>query len=288
MPDFAAGDLRLSLDPDAGAAITSFDLGAGTARVPVIVAAAPGGRDSGGSALFPMAPFANRVRNNRLVVAGRERLLGPNTADPLCLHGWAWQRRWRVDRLAPERCVLSLDLREHGYDLALAYEIALSSAGLSLGLHARNRGPETVPVGLGFHPYFPRHDDTRIHFAAGSIWQDGPGHLPLGRAAIPEAGDFSRGRALPRDWRNDCYSGWTGAALVEQPGLGYDLTLRATGADVLMVYADPGLSRFALEPQSHVSGETHTGPHGLSELRSGRKTSITLEMRVCPRGGGPA
>lgn len=286
MFELSAGRLNLTVDPEHGASLLSFDIVTASGRRPVLAAACADPQDAGQSALFPMAPFANRVRDNRLTIAGRAVDLSPNTDDPLCLHGWAWQRPWHVARAASDHCHLTLRLRDHGYDLSLGYEMQLSDTGLTLWLQAVNDGADTVPVGLGFHPYFPRHPDTTLRFEASTLWTEGPGHLPMGHAAVPDAADYTLGRSLPEGWRNDCYSGWTGTARIRQPGLGYGLTLEATGATVLMFYADPALDRFAVEPQSHVSGETHTGPNGLTALRPKQERRIGMTLSVHPHSAG--
>ncbi|UWQ17939.1 aldose 1-epimerase [Jannaschia sp. M317] len=271
-----------------GAALLSFDLATPAGPRPILAPSGSEPSDVGHSSLFPMAPFANRIRNNRLIIAGRDVQPEPNTDDPLCLHGWAWQRAWQVARQAPDSCQLRMRLRDHGYDLTLTYEMYLSETALQLTLGAVNESAAPAPVGLGLHPYFPRGADTRISFAADKVWPDGPGHLPAGSRPISECDDYSAGRSLPPVWRNDCYSGWSGQARIQQPSLGYDLDLTARGTDVLMFYADPSLERFALEPQTHVSGETHTGSDGLLALAPGQDTRISLTLSVRPHAPNPA
>lgn len=287
MLELSAGRLRLTVDPERGGLVRSFDVLIASGWKPVLVSARGELRDAGQSALFPMAPFANRVRDNRLTVGGREIDLMPNTGDPLCLHGWAWQRPWHVAHVAPDHCRLTLRLREHGYDLRLRYDMQLTHSDLTLTLGAVNEGAETVPVGLGFHPYFPRLPDTMLRFVARSYWPEGPGYLPTGHDTLPDTADYAQGRHLPSAWRNNCYSGWTGSADISQPSLGYDLTFTATGATVLMFYVDPALDRFAVEPQTHVSGETHTGPNGLTALRPKHECRIEMTLSVYAHSAGP-
>lgn len=286
MLELTSGKLRLTVDPERGASIRAFDIQTESGSRPILAPSCPDPQNAGQSALFPMAPFANRVRDNRLDISGRDVELTPNTVDPLCLHGWAWQRPWHVAHQASDRCLLSLHLSDHGYNLTLGYELTLSNTSLRLDLWATNTGTHAVPVGLGFHPYFPRRPDTVLRFEARTFWPDGPGHLPTGRTAVPDSADFARGCRLPDTWRNDCFSGWAGAAFVSQAGLGYDLTLTSPDASVLMFYADPALDRFAVEPQTHVSGETHTGPNGLLALPPNQECRITMMLSVDPQNAG--
>ncbi|WP_424928980.1 hypothetical protein [Amaricoccus tamworthensis] len=287
MIELSSDRLNLSVDPDQGASIRSLDLVTASGRLPILAAACPSPQDAGQSALFPMSPFANRVRDNRLTIAGRTADLSPNTDDPLCLHGWAWHRPWHVAQVETDQCHLTLRLLDHGYNLSLGYRMRLSETGLTLSLRAVNDGSATVPVGLGFHPFFPRHPDTTLRFEASTLWPEGPGHLPMGHVPVPDAADYKLGRSLPAGWRNECYSGWKGTANISQPCLEYDLTLTSIGTTVLMFYADPALNRFAVEPQSHVSGETHTGPNGLTALRPKQEYRIAMTLSVHPHSSGP-
>ncbi|MGI3171051.1 hypothetical protein ACRARG_18000 [Pseudooceanicola sp. C21-150M6] len=287
MAELSAGPFHLSLDPDHGAAIRRLDLIRDNCSVPIL-ATGDGGPDAGQSALFPMAPFANRARDNRLTVADREVQLAPNTPDPLCLHGWAWQRPWVVTQQTDASCRMALPLRDHGLRLDLTYDIALDCTGLAMTLSARNAGDTATLTGLGLHPYFPHRPDTQLQFSAGHVWREGPDHLPTRREPVQRAKSWVKPRPLPHVWHNQCYSDWTGHALIRQPSDGVDIHMAATGATALMLYTDPGLDRFALEPQSHVSGELHPGKDGLSLLAPGAHMAVTLRLTVAPIGTTPS
>jgi aldose 1-epimerase len=285
MLELISGPLRLIIDPEEGAAIRSFDLVRGEKRVPVLSAAHSKSTDAGESALFPMAPFANRIRGNLLPIGGGNVALKPNGPDPLCLHGWAWQRGWDIAHAGCSACRLELSLRDHGMDIRLSYAVELNFMGLFLSLSASNNGTSSCPAGLGFHPYFPRHADTTVRFKASDLWAEGPGHLPIGRTEIPADEEYSAAAKLPCEWRNQCYSGWDGTAEIRQPSLGYDIALEASGGETLMFYANPALQRFALEPQNHVSGETGPGPYGLPMLSPSETKRLEMTLTVHPRIG---
>lgn len=284
--DLSCGDLRLGLDPGHGAVITRFGRVTGAGEIPILAAHAPL-RHPADSALFPMVPFANRARGNRLQVEGRSFALTPNTDDPLALHGLGWQRPWVVTGLDARSCRLSLDLgAEDLFACRADYAIALDETGLRLEMSLTNTGAGTIPAGLGFHPFFPRLPDTSVSFTARSLWPEGPGHLPTGRGPVPGAEDYTRLRPLPETWRNQCYSGWNGTAHIRQPTQGHALTLTADGLEALMFFAAPDQPRFAIEPQSHVSGETATGGHGLTALAPGERLtgSMVLDLRLLEGG----
>ncbi|WP_323766995.1 hypothetical protein [Marinovum sp.] len=278
---------RLSVDPAMGASVGRFEVATAEGWVPVLAPRAAPARTAGDTAMFLMAPFANRARGNRLALGTRRIELAPNTDEPLALHGIAWQRSWEVIETTAGRIALGLDTRGHDpLDLRMEFMAELRATGVRFGLSLRNTGARAVPCGIGFHPYFPRLTDTQVAFAARTLWPEGPGHLPLGKRPLPAAEAYSTPRGLPEAWRNQCYSGWDGRARITQPSLGYGLEMRGRGLPALMLFADPGMARFALEPQSHVSGETGTGPHGLTVLPAGQSISAELTLKIAARPAG--
>ena len=61
--------------------------------------------------------------------------------------------------------------------------------------------------------------------------------------------------------------------------------MEARGLGALMLFATPDMPRFALEPQSHVSGETATGPDGLRSLAPGASVSGAMALDVSQAAG---
>ncbi len=276
-------DLLLTLAPRLGASVTRLEFKDDRERLPVLIGGQHPDTSVEDSACFPMVPFANRARGNTIGSGECEFRLKPNTDEPLALHGVAWQLPWEIVDASPTSCLLELEVEgAFVYRFKLAYRIALVGSSAAFELRLTNTDDHPIPVGLGFHPYFPRYDDTRIEFSAADFWPEGSGHLPVGRTRVPAASDFSCPRRIPALWINDCYSGWGGSARVIQPRLGYSLCLEASLLDCLMFYADPELSRFALEPQSHAPGETGFSENGMFKLNSRAARRAAMQLIVIP------
>jgi aldose 1-epimerase len=86
-----------------------------------------------------------------------------NPAAPSYTHGFAHQRAWRVTRHDPTALTAVLDTRTdlesaqragYPFDVALTFDVALRSSGLTVALVAENVGTVEAPVGIGLHPYF--------------------------------------------------------------------------------------------------------------------------------------
>jgi len=144
-------------------------------------------------------------------------------------------------------------------------EYVLRSDSFTLTVTAANAGTTTLPMGIGWHPYFTlpsgRRDQARLHLPAHRrvlVNQDG---LPTGQI-VPVAGtpfDFTApaGRplgALPLD---DCFvdldrsaNGSITAELVD-PAASYGLRIVATSPAIkaIQVYGPPDAPFLAVEPQ---------------------------------------
>ena len=110
-----------------------------------------------------------------------------------------------------------------------------------------------MPFGFGLHPWFERDADTSLRFTASEFWLQGADGVASDPITIPPELDFSKGQALPTGWRDNNYGGWQGFAAIRHPsrGLGMDIEADPIFSN-LMLYADPEMDFFCIEPQSHV------------------------------------
>ena len=284
MIELAAGGLCLRLDPQQGAAVRALDIRLpGQGRVPVLQPADPGDATVRGSALFPMVPFANRARGNVLDLGERRISLTPNTEEPLAIHGFGWQSAWQVTRQEADRCSLYLAAAP-GWPLRFEsrIEIRLAPGAAEFHLGVTNPGPEAIPAGLGWHPYLPHRPGTDLQFRSERFWLAGPDHLPTDPLRVPPELDFAAPRPVPSTWRNNCYDGWSGQAVIRQPELGYRLEMCADAPLRHLMFYAPQSGVFALEPQSHLSGRTRVAADGLVALPPGATLAACMRLRVVP------
>ncbi len=272
--------LRLTIDPARGAGVRSLEWrGEAGSWVPVLQAPAPDNPEAAGSAMFPMVPFANRARGNALIIGDRRIDLAPNWRDPLAIHGWGWQRGWRVVTQGVDHCTLALD-PDPALPVRFAAELTVALAGetADFGLAVTNPGHGPIPAGLGFHPWFPHLPGTGLCYSATHFWLEGPGTLPTEALRMPPELDHTTMRPVPGTWRDNCLSGWDGSARIDQPDLGYSLTMTAA-LPFLMLHVPPS-GPFALEPQSHLSGRTEVGEGGLATLDPGGRLEAVMRLRI--------
>jgi aldose 1-epimerase len=203
----------------------------------------------GQAACFPMLPYANRIAHGRLP---GEAVLPPHPGEAHSLHGIGWQRGWRVIEQHAAHVVLGLQHgadRDWPFDFTATLSIALGENWLTHTLWVTNTGQRSMPLGLGFHPFFPAGAGTRLSADWSGRWDVSPDHLPVGLAPEPVA----PGPVDVGPWRvNNCYTGWNGKAVLSYPD--HALLLSADPLCRFLQCYRPGTeSAFvAIEPVTHI------------------------------------
>jgi aldose 1-epimerase len=276
--ELRAGDLRLALRPDLGASIAGLWLGDMPVLRSVEPAALEGPRQSG---CFPLAPYSNRLGYRRFRWLGREHTTAPNFEPgyPHSLHGTAWKQAWQVECADAASAELVLTHRSDEawpftFDLSQRFELADNA--LTVQLTLTNIDARTQPVGLGWHPYFPKRSRSRIHIECSGRWESDPStHLPTRRVTQP--GIDAELRHLEFD---HCFDGWRGAARVRDEAMSLAIT---SSLDHLVVYTPASKDFFCIEPVSHVSDAIHMADpaaHGLVSLGAAETMEAWMKIEV--------
>lgn len=284
------GSLGVVLIPPVGGAIARFWCEQPGAAIELLRPAsdlALTRRDAGGMACFPLVPWSNRIREGRFAFGGRTIGLPPNRSqDRHPIHGLGFQTTWTVVDLDPARAVL-----EHGHAPGAwpwAYRalqrVALTPASLELELTVWNESDTAMPVGLGWHPYFPRTPGTTLTARVGGLWLTDAEVLPVACVAPPPDRDPGRGLSVDRTALDNAFVGWDGDAVVAWPEWRVQLRLATQGPlGTLVVYTPPGEAFFCVEPVSHITdafnlaaaGRTDTG---MLSLLPGESVGATLTL----------
>ncbi|MBL8581648.1 MAG: aldose 1-epimerase [Rhizobiaceae bacterium] len=244
------------------------------------------------SACYPLVPFGNRVRGNRFVFGGRVYTLEPNTQwDLHYLHGEGWLSDWQVDEQSVDHLVLSHRHADPGmpYVYAARQEMRLHADGIALSLTVVNEGAETMPFGIGWHPYFPMTPLTTLETGAQRMWSEEPGWLPGKPGPVPRELDFAEPRPLPGHWVNNAFEAWSGSAVVRWPERRSLVRIEADPlfTTMFLFVSDTAFDAsyrrdfFALEPMSHLpDGHNLSDLGGLKPLRPGEALSGTMRLTL--------
>lgn len=288
-----AGELSVSVLPSLGAGISQLSWKRNE-TVLNLMRPAPKGCSSASDTNFLLAPYSNRIRDARFSFAGKEHQL--RGAEKHAIHGDIRSRQFEVLQQSDCSLVLqfqSASVADFNYPWPLTVQVRydLTPSKLSVVIEVENCADEPVPVGAGFHPYFPRRfapgEEVELEFNARGIYLYDDG-LPLPTAAavrVPENFSFASQRALV-EGIDHCYSGWGGLAKLRWPEtmVGLDVTGTAPVSH-LVLYTPQGSDYFAVEPVSNCTdafnlaakGFTHTG---MVVLKPKARMAAQMEIAV--------
>lgn len=133
-----------------------------------------------------------------------------------------------------------------------------------------------MPAGLGFHPYFPLDETTRLSFRADQVWLADETMLPTDTAPAGTFGDWSTPHPLSGSTLIDnCYAGWNGAAAIERGDA--RISLSADAADWLHLYRPPDRDFFCIEPVTHMPDAINRAAP-MPTLAPGESTALTMTI----------
>ncbi len=274
--ELRAGDLRLALRADLGASVAGLWRG----DLPVLRSTEPAELTSSRlSGCYPLAPYSNRLGYRRFRWLGREYTTERNFDDnPHSVHGVAWQRPWAVLEATASSALLRY--RHAGdahwpFEFEIDQRFALDAASLEVRLVFTNRAAQAQPVGLGWHPYFPKRARSRLHIELAERWDSDATGLPVRRVAQP--GIDADVAHLEFD---NCFEGWRGAARLRDEKLSLRLT---SSLPYLVVFTPQSKPYYCVEPVSHVSNAIHmTDPaaHGLATVEPSKVLEAWMRLEV--------
>ena len=276
MFELHAGALRLALRPDLGGCIAGLWHG----DTPVLRSVEPAAlTTSRTSACYPLLPYSNRLAYRKVRWKGRDYTTQANFDDnPHSVHGVGWLRPWEI----VSSSVLEVVLRyrhEADADWPFAFEASqyftLTPQSMSVQMVFTNSAEVAQPVGLGWHPYFPKRARSRLHIELSDRWDSDATQLPTRKVAQP--GIDSDVSHLAFD---NCFDGWSGPARIRDEKFSLQL---GSSLDHLVVFTPQDRDYFCVEPVSHVSNAIHMADpaaHGLRSLAPGETFEAWMKLDI--------
>ncbi|MEM2905157.1 MAG: hypothetical protein QW587_05395 [Candidatus Bathyarchaeia archaeon] len=249
----------------------------------------------------PLIPWANRVHRARYRFLGREYLLPVNTGEGNAIHGFLFDKPWRVTsgRSTSNAACLTCEyvLRERGlpgypFKLLARIDFQLSSDGFRTVTTVMNIGRVKLPLTVGFHPYLKagptkdgKIDSCRLTIPAAKRLEFRE-MIPTGRLKPVEgtAYDFRTPRLIGETRFDDgftalSYSDGIASVKLYNETLGFGVELwqdRAYG--FLQVYTPPHRQSVAVEPMSGAADAFNNGM-GLIILEPGATFKAAYGLR---------
>ena len=281
----SSSDLELQLSPSIGGAIQRLAYVGESRSVPILRESRTPLENVLEAASFPLVPFVNRIRGGSFAFRGRSVCLKQNMAgDPSPLHGQGWLNPWTVEKSGNDFATLSYhhDAGEWPWNYSATQEFRIDGPVVAIGLTCRNESSESMPCGLGQHPYFPCSPKTRLDTGVEFAWTIDDKVLPVDK--VPATGRYDLAdRQICGQGLDNGFEGWTGRALMTDPDWPFEIELSSPDARFFQVYSPAGGGIFVAEPVTHANAamnapETDWPMLGLRILEPGEE--MRLDMRI--------
>lgn len=284
---------RLSLAPGLGGAVTAWDWADGGGWTPLFRPWDGASGDRYTLACFPLVPWSNRISQGGFEHEGRSYQIHANRSDEhYPIHGDGWLQPWQLAEQTEDRIKLALESRRFDgtpYHYRSTETFLLLPEGLQIDLTVTHLGNNTLPYGLGLHPYFVRNAQTRLQFKAEGVWLSGEDLIPEEHTThFPPGWDYNNAGTLEGPMIDNCFSGWNGKATIDYPDRGLTLTMVMPDCNgYTLLYRPPGRDFFCLEPITHPIDAFHMPQQpGLAYLGHGDSLALRAKFLVARSGAG--
>lgn len=281
---------RLGLLPSLGGGVAAWQLDQPDGLVNLL-------RPWGGStdqytlASMAMLPWCNRISAGGFDHDGVHYPIKPNrVGEPYPIHGDGWMQPWQLSQ--PAEDTFEMALHSHAFDgnpyvYRALQRFVLLDGGMDQTLTVTHQGAQSLPYGLGQHPWFPRSAGTRLTASVQGVWLSGDDSLPTVHSTqFPPGWDLQAGIKVTDTLIDNVFTGWSGQATVTWPEHQLALTMqvpdtvrRAQNDAYCLVYLPPAGPAFCLEPSSPVDAFHLPGWPGLKVLKTGESLTLHVEWR---------
>jgi aldose 1-epimerase len=282
------GRLALEVAPSVGASVAKFERRRRAGGWDAILRKTKADyADSLDAALFPLVPFANRIRGGSFVCDGRTITLPANMpGDKSPIHGQGWQNSWAVGERDSTSVTLTYrheaDAWPWTYETQLTYEI--DETRLRVVLTCANRSTKPMPCALGLHPYYDCDGSTLLSTIVSQAWTIDADVLPV--AAVPATGRYALdggpicGRAL-----DNGYDGWSGEATMTWPDRDLQVRMVCADAERFQLFSPPTGGIFVAEPVQNANCALNAPQDqwpslGVTMLAEGEAISLDVRFEV--------
>ncbi len=210
--------------------------------------------------LYPMVPFAGRVRNGVVNFAGTTTQL-PTTAGDHAIHGYGFTSSWDIVAEDEIRFEFASPWSWSG-SVTQRFAVTDDAIILTMQIDAVDR----QPVQMGWHPWFLRDigngHTAELDFTPAVMFERDPAGLPSGNQIAP----------TPGPW-DDCFG-----ELASNPTLRWgDLTLELSSTAAEWTVYDEPAHAICVEPQTGPPNQINDDPQ---ILEPGESTIETFTLTV--------
>lgn len=252
-------------------------------------------------ASFPMVPWSNRISAGGFTHEDRFHPMQNNRAgEPYPIHGDGWLQPWEIVQPADDTLVMRLrseGFQGNPYSYEAEQTFRLVDGGLDQRVRVLHLGAQSLPYGIGVHPWFPRTPATRITAPVRGVWLCGDDPMPTEHTVeYPDGWNLNQGVSAHGSEIDNGYTGWDGHARIDWPERGMQLTatmpdFEADGgasAHYCLIYRPEQGPAFCFEPITQPIDAFHLpGQPGLRVLTKGESFALNVQWRWGPLSQRP-
>ena len=238
------------------------------------------------SACFPLIPFSGRIKKGQFKHLQQTINLPCHTGEPNALHGDGWLFPWHVKKCDKNSLTMELKTPNNGWPwpYRASQNVHIKDNILSLMLTYKNISCSIVPVGLGFHPWFPAGATLQTELK--ELWQINADNLFKCIETIPEKWNFTQHRELANTDIQHGFTPWHTTAYLKWKERSSYLSI--TGSEELshlIIYTRHPSGNFCLEPVSHsvdafnLQNDGVPG-NGTRYLNAGASLTVSMKIEI--------
>ena len=250
--------LYVEINPKLGGSITNFFIKNKDLKIPVFRKTSNKKINKNNillNSFFSLIPFSGRIGNALLKFKRKTYNLKKNVkGEPSALHGDGWQNSWVVKTLEKNCVVMQLVTKNKNWPFKYSghQTIKINNNELKISLEIKNLDIESMPCGLGFHPWFDITANVSLQMNAKKFWIIGKNNLFKKISNLSKNINFSRSKKLINTNLVNGFSEWDGIAKIVWPEKKISLSIKSSkNLKHLIIYTPNKENFFCIEPVSH-------------------------------------
>ena len=166
--------------------------------------------------------------------------------------------------------------------------LRLAANALTMRLSVKNTDSRAMPVGLGFHPFFPLTPETHLQADWKGMWKMDADSLPTDLVTIPPEADYSQLRPASNWTVNNCFTGWNRRAVLDCPTHRMQIDASEACRQIVVFAPNDGRNFIALEPVTNINNAFALAAKGVADtgvrmLVTGESFEISMTIAVSGR-----
>ena len=236
-------------------------------------------------ASFPLVPIVNRIPGGEFSFDGIDIDLEGNFLGlPDFIHGFGWKGAWSVEAESETETTLVFKYeegREWPWPFEARQTFRLGDASLWQKLSVTNISERPMPADLGFHPYFPASEATRLYAQYDGYWLNNEFGHAIKRVPGSFRQDFTKGAPVTDTQMTDqTHYGWTQQAILKEPGRPTIVITADKACKNMHIFFPPNGDYVAVEPTIGRGNPFGVLPKEYETVQPGETLSIWMKVQV--------